>query len=375
MRIAMIGQRGLPATFGGVERHVEKVGGGLAAQGHDVVVFGRNNYRVDDSGRHLGMQLRWLPSPNTKHLEAVVHSAISTVSAMSQPFDIMHYHAVGPGLIAPLPRYFSRSTRVVLTVHALDAERAKWQPPARRVLQLAERMSAHVPDRTIVVSRALQRHFLERYGRSTVYAPNGVDLPPLLQGAADSPGFGLQPRSYLLFVGRLVPEKAPDLLVRAFRRVTSDVRLVITGGSSFTADYARKLRDLASIDPRVVLTGYVYGEALEALYHHALAFVLPSVLEGLPLTLLEAASHGLPVVVSDIPAHLEILGPTATARTVFRSGSEHHLIEALVALLADGRRAMDDDATALHERVASTYKWSKTVTATEQAYADALGAR
>lgn len=368
MHIAMIGQRGLPATFGGVERHVEELGSRLVSRGHQVTVFCRSNYTTARQVEHRGMHLRHLPTLNTKHLDAIAHSVVSSFAAMADRPDIIHYHALGPGLAAPLPRMFS-TAKVVLTVHGLDHQRSKWGVAARQVLKTAAWASARVPDTTIVVSRALADHYAQVYGHETVYLPNGVNRPvPTSVTALDR--FGLLPGSYVLFVGRLVPEKAPDLLIRAFRKVAGDVRLVLAGGSSFTADYAGSLREIAAPDSRVLLPGYVYGSALEALYANAAAFVLPSNLEGLPLTLLEAAAHGTPVLASDIAPHVEILGTSRPGHRLFPTGDEDALATQLTTMLA-GREAEAAGAAHLRQRVLDTYRWDDAARGAEALYTEA----
>ncbi len=366
LRIAMIGQKGLPATFGGVERHVEEVGSRLAARGHEVVVFSRTTYAPERLREYRGMRVRNLPTVRRKHLDAIVHSALATVVATLGRFDIIHYHAVGPGIPALLPR-LAAGAKVVLTVHGLDAERAKWGTAARAVLRTAEWLSALVPDATVVVSRSLADHYRIRYGRATHYIPNGVEEPTPRPPGEALRRLGLEGRPYLLFVGRLVPEKAPDLLIRAFRGVPGDIRLVLAGGSSFTDDYVRSLQKLAAADPRVVLAGYVHGAALEELYSNATAFVLPSLLEGLPLTLLEAASYGTPVVVSDIPPHVEVVGEEAPGRRVVPAGDQEALASALAVVIASPARERQG-ARGLREEVLSTYRWEDTARATEELY-------
>lgn len=365
VRIAMIGQKGLPATYGGIERHVEELGSRLAERGHDVTVFCRTNYS-SGARKHGGMQLRHVPTLSTKHLDAVVHSALSTLVSMADPPDIVHYHGLGPGLLSPLPRYLSRAT-VVQTVHGLDHHRAKWGRGAQEVLRTAAWMSARVPDATIGVSRALADHYRSRYGRPIAYIPNGVTARRPPPADEITRRFGLVEGSYLLFVGRLVPEKAPDLLVRAFRHVRSDLRLVIVGGSSFSDRYADSLRRLAAKDPRVTFTGYAYGTTLEELYSNAAAFVLPSLLEGLPLTLLEAASYGTPVVVSDIPPHVQVVNVDAPGHHLFRSGDEDSLAEALRSTIRN-RPLEREEARSFSSQIASTYRWEDVAHATEELY-------
>jgi glycosyltransferase involved in cell wall biosynthesis len=366
MRIAMIGQRGVPATFGGVERHVEEIGSRLVERGHEVIVYARTNYVEELRDTWRGMSVRNLTTVDSKHLDAIVHSAKSTVAAMRAGVDVVHYHAVGPGLASPLPRFAGRA-KVVQTIHGRDSERAKWGPAAQTVLRVAEWMSARVPDATVVVSRHLAEHYRRAYGRETTWIPNGVDAPTLRDPAAIADRWGLTTGSYLLFVGRLVPEKAPDLLIRAFRRLPGELRLVIAGGSSFTDEFVAGLEREAAGDPRVVLAGYVFGEELDELYTNAAAFVLPSFLEGLPLTLLEAASYGTPVVASDIPPHLEVVGADAPGHRVFRSGDEAALAEALRRSIAE-TRVEREGAAAFRDEVLAAYRWDTITDMTEAVY-------
>ncbi|MBV8302595.1 MAG: glycosyltransferase family 4 protein, partial [Acidimicrobiia bacterium] len=207
-----------------------------------------------------------------------------------------------------------------------------------------------------------------RYGRPTTYIPNGVERPagsPTPREIATR--FGLRGGDYVLFVGRLVPEKAPDLLVRAFRRVPGDVRLVIAGGSSYTDRYTDSLTDLATEDERVVLAGYVYGEALAELYANAAAFVLPSHLEGLPLTLLEAAAYGTPVVASAIGPHVEVIGTDGPGHRLVAPGDEETLASAIEQTVAGGA-SVAAGAGGLRDRVLAEYSWDRAVDATEALY-------
>jgi glycosyltransferase involved in cell wall biosynthesis len=327
------------------------------------------------------MTLHYVPTLKTKHMEAITHSALSTLAAMADHPGIIHYHGVGPALVAPLPRYLARA-KIVATVHALDADRTKWGWSARQALRAGSWLCARVPDATIAVSRAIAEHYQQRYRRNVAYIPNGV-TPRGRPGAREIvQRFGLHPGAYVLFVGRLVPEKAPDLLIRAFRRLPGDdIRLVLAGGSSFTDDYVRTLQAAAASDPRVTLTGYVYGPLLEELYANAAAFVLPSVVEGLPLTLLEAVSYGTPVVASRIPPHVEILGSGgggggiggsgSPGGRLFPPGDEAALSETLARVLRDPgceRRGADR----LRERVLGRYSWKSALAATMSVYEEVL---
>lgn len=369
LRIAMVGQRGVPATWGGVEHHVAELGRRLVGRGHRVTVFSRANYSAERWRHYHGMQVRSLPTLGTKHFDAIAHSLLSTLATLPSAFDIVHYHALGPGLCTPVAKAVGRA-RVVQTIHGLDGQRAKWGGVARQVLDAAEWLSPRVPDETIVVSTALVEHFRTRHRRDVTWIPNGVAAKARLPAMRITQRWGLTP-GYVLFVGRLVPEKAPDLLLDAYRQTAGERPLVIAGGSSFTGEYVAALHRSAQRDPRVRMVGYVYGDDLVELYSNAAVFVLPSSLEGLPLTLLEAASYGLPIVASDIPPHREVLSPAGAGRRLFPSGDVDALTRELRAALSDGDAARTAAAT-LRTDVLARYDWDHATTLTEAVYERAV---
>lgn len=364
----MIGQKGMPATYGGIERHVEELSSRLAALGHQVTVYCRRSYGAVPLDSYRGVRLRHTATVPSKHLDALVHAATSTAAAMRDRPDIVHYHGLGPVLLSPLPRYLSRA-RVVLTAHGLDNQRAKWGLVARTALGAGYWLGGHVPHARVAVSRGLAAHFGSRFPGPVRYIPNGVVLPEPMPARQITSRFGLTAGNYLLLVGRLVPEKSADLLIRAFRRVPTELRLAVVGGSSFTDDFVERLRAEAAGDHRIVFTGFAYGDLLAELYSNAAAFVQPSRLEGLPLTLLEAASYGLPVVASDIPPHQEVLRFDGPGRRLFRDGAEDDLIRALNLLLADLAREREGAQT-LRERVAMEYRWDTAAWELDRLYQD-----
>lgn len=373
LRIAMVGQKGMPATYGGIERHVEEMSARLVALGHEVTVYCRNSYDAMPMDQYRGVRLRRAPTVASKHLDAIVHSGTATMAALSDRPDILHYHGIGPGLLAPLPRYLSR-VRVVQTIHGLDNQRAKWSRVARAALGTAHWLSGYVPDVRIAVSRALATHYQDRFGKDTRYVPNGVAEPCRVPAHQITTRFGLTTGGYLLLVGRLVPEKAADLLIRAFRRLPGTMKLAVVGGSSFTDDYVDTLRIAAGDDPRIVFTGFAYGDMLAELYTNAAAFVQPSRLEGLPLTLLEAASYGLPLIASDIHPHVELLESDAPGRRLFRDGDEDDLLYALWRTLAD--LPAERVGGSVHgARVRATYTWDAAARDIEQIYLQLAGKR
>lgn len=363
MRIAFIGQRGVPATWGGVERHVEELGARLAARGHHVTVWCRSAYG-DGRARHRGMHLRYAPAVDQKHLEASTHAGISTVAALADRPDVVHYHAIGPGLFSPVAR--ASGAKVVQTIHGFDQQRAKWGRGAAALLQVAAACSEHAPHAVIGVSRQLADHYRDRGVRS-MHIPNGVDRPQAVDRDRVR-AFGVEPGRYVLFVGRLVPEKCPDVLVEAFAGLDTTHRLVVAGGSSHTDEFAAAVGARGARDPRVVLPGYVYGDDLAALYANAAAFVLPSSLEGLPLTLLEAAAHGVPTIASNIAPHREVLGTSGgPGRQLVPPGDVHALRDALRDTLAEpGSSHLG--ASELRNEVLTRFCWDEAAARTEALY-------
>lgn len=374
LRIAMLGSRGVPASYGGIEHHVEELGRRLVERGHRVTVFCEQDYVTEGltgdgirpMSEFLGMERVVIPTTATKHLEAIVHSARSTRRVFGAGFDIVHYHAVGPGVFSFVPRWMTRA-KVVQTIHGLDAERSKWGRAARAMLQTATWLSARVPDSTVVVSRSLETHYAHRYGCRTLYVPNGVTALPAAAPGPLLTRLAVEPGRYVLFVGRLVPEKRPDLLVRAFREVQGPWKLVLAGGASYTDDYVERLAEMCSGDGRVTMAGYVYGRERDELYSNAGVFVLPSALEGLPLTLLEACAAGLPVIASDIDPHVEVLGSSLAGGRLFPEGNQSELARILQASL-DGLEEERCGAVDVRRKVLQHYDWEHAVDLLEDEY-------
>ncbi len=377
--IAILGSKGIPPTFGGIEHHVSHLAHRLAGQGFRIKVYARSYY-TQIEGRYQGLEIIRLPSVYTKHLDAISHTALATLHMMLQPVDVAHYHAQGPSIFALLPRLFG--IRTVTTVHGLDWKREKWGAFAKRCLQFGEYASARFPTRTIAVSRTLKAYYEKQYGRPVHYVPNGIDLKELPGSQEIREKHGLEPHDYLLFVGRLVPEKGCHYLIEAFRAIDTKKKLVIAGGSSHSDEYFASLRRLAGDDPRIVFLGYVYGEALDELYAHSYLYVQPSDLEGLSIALLEALSFGAAVLASDIPENLEVLSEENTPAGdwnaippgdgppvgfVHRQGDIAHLQEMIETLLGDPA-AVDIMRPKGREWLRQRYDWDRIADETAAIY-------
>ena len=306
MKIVVTGTRGIPSIQGGVETHCEELFPRIVSMGGDVVLLRRASYVEKDSANDVrafkGVGLIDLPTPRRKSFEAIIHTFRAVVEAKRQKADIVHIHAVGPALLVPVAKMLG--LKVVMTNHGPDYEREKWGKAAKAMLRLGERLGAKYADAVIVISEHIRRRLAERYGRTDAdLIFNGVPVLEKDAGTDYTDSLGLQPGRYVVAIGRFVKEKNFHLLIDAFSRVAPEgIRLVIAGDADMPDDYSESLKRQAK-DAGMVLTGFIKGRKLRQLMSHARLFVLPSTHEGLPISLLEAMSYGLDVLVSDIDAN------------------------------------------------------------------------
>ena len=363
MRIAMLGTKGIPATWGGIERHVEEIAVRLVAMGHDVTVYCRPYYTTTEKNYYKGVHLKKLPTVPSKNLDAVVHTFMATMHLMLEDYDIVHYHAIGPATFSVLSRMAGKNT--VVTVHGLDWQREKWGKPARLFLKLGERASIWFPYGTITVSKFLKSYLEDKYERPVTYIPSAV-TDPIYRPPDKIKEYGLGEKDYILFVARLVPEKGCQYLIEAYERLKPDLKLVIAGGSSHSDEYVAELQKHAS--DRIILTGYVYDETLHELYTNAYCYVQPSTIEGLPVTLLEAVAYGNCVIASDIPANTEVV---QDAGVIFESQNVDDLCQALTKVIENPTLAKELGERAKARGVAE-YNNDSVTEKTEQLYQSTL---
>jgi glycosyltransferase involved in cell wall biosynthesis len=363
LRIAFIGGRGVISKYSGIEAYYEEVGQRLAAMGHDVTVYCRNYFTPDLPGYH-GMRIRRLPTIRSKHWETVLHTFLSTAHAMTQKYDIVHYHALGPALFSFLPRLVGMKTAV--TVQGLDWQRKKWGRLASAVLRLGERASVRLPNATMVVSRTLRQRYAEVHDADALYVPNGGVLRERTEPRKILE-WGVEPERYVLFLGRFSPEKGCHLLVDAFERLDTDVKLVMAGAFSYCDEYSRELRTHAS--DRIRMLAWVSGETLDELLTNAMIFVLPSDLEGLSLALLDAMGAGLCVLTSDVPENREVVDG---AGFTYERGNPVDLAERLRFLIANPA-VREASGKAARKRIIETYQWQRIAVDIENAYYEIMG--
>jgi len=368
IRIACIGARGMPSNYSGIERACEGLYSELARRGHDVTVYCRNEYVPKEISSYRGVRLISLPALHLRSLDTLSHVTASLLHALvCDRYDVIHLHALAPGIVSPFCRL--AKTPIVATIHGLDWQRAKWKGAGSKILKLGERCLVRNAAQMIVVSGELRQYFRTEYGRDTVHIPNGVEAPTA--GESEDTGtlseFGLLPRDYVLYLGRLVPEKRIEDLIIAYREVPGTRPLVIVGAGEFTGGYVGDLKRLAAGDSRVMFTGAQQRPVVHSLLHNAALFVLPSELEGLPMSLLECIQHGTPAVVSDIGPHRELLGPVQGYNLFFTATDTIALRDRMIQALGaeDHYRRVARCARLLIER---NHSWASIAQSTEEVF-------
>lgn len=358
MKIAVIGVKGLPAKQGGIENYCAEVYPRMVAQGHSVDLFARASYTDSawlDNYDFEGVKVCSLPSLPLRGIDAFISSALGAIASSTTKYDIVHFHALGPALFSWLPKLAS-SAKVVVTCQGLDWQRAKWGNTSSSLILMGEKAAVRHADEIIVVSKNLQSYFFETYGRQTVYIPNA----PASYAESDrnfsyGTSLGLNQGKYILFLGRLVPEKRPDLLIEAFQVLKpAGWKLVLAGGVSDTNLFTSKLSDLADGNPDIIFAGEIRGTRLAEIVRGAGLFVLPSDLEGLPLSMLEAMSQGIPVLASDIPPHQQLINDQRGH--LFRAGDINSCIQGLDWAIAHPQE-MAVMAKKAQQHVEKYYNW------------------
>jgi glycosyltransferase involved in cell wall biosynthesis len=360
MRVAMLGTRGVPASYSGFETCAEELGATLAARGHDVTVYCRVPHIAYDGSSYRGMRLIKLPTIRSKHLDTITHSLLSAVHAVSQAYDISLFFNVGCSAVTWIPRLAGQ--RVVLNVDGLDWKRKKWGRFAQWYIRTSERWATRFPHRIVTDSQRVREYYLARYGSPSTYIAYGAQ--PMTVG----PGrylaqYGLAPDRYVLFVGRLVPENCAHHLLEAFHELATDFRCVIVGDAPYAATYIKDLR--ATTDPRVVFTGYLFGDGYRELAGNAYCFVETSEVGGTHPALLEAMAFGRCVVVNDTPENLETVGDTGFSYEGSVGAPSLRMV--LERLLKDPTTAQEFGERA-RERVRAHYSWASVTDAYERLF-------
>lgn len=352
LKAIVLGFRGFPNVQGGVETHVQHLFPILSDLGCEIEAVVRARYMPAEKDRSWsGIRYIRVWAPKSKRLEAIVHTFFGVLVAAVKRPDILHIHAIGPALMAPLARLLG--LRVVVTHHGADYERQKWGRFARFVLKMGECCGMRYANGLIAISAGIRNLIKDEYGKESALIPNGVEIPPIVDSTDVIKKFGLEAGRYVLLVSRVVPEKKHFDLIEAFKMANLDGwKLAIVGASDHPDDYTKRVFYTAKQTPCVVCTGFQSGAALAELYSHAGVFALPSSHEGLPIALLEALAYGLPVVASDISANLEVGLPK---EHYFALGNVPEMAGRLRQLV--GREMTMEEREARRKWVAERYDW------------------
>lgn len=371
MKVAMIGHKRIPSREGGVEIVVEELSTRLIKSGYQVDAYNRKRSIVqynntDKKDRiikeYKGVKIITIPTINKKGIDAVIYSFFATIKAVLGKYDIIHYHAEGPCAMLWIPHLFGVKT--VATIHGLDWQRSKWGGLATKYIKIGEKIAAKYADEIIVLSKNVQNYFKKTYNRDTHFIPNGVNKPDIREANIIKEKWSLEKDNYILFLARIVPEKGLHYLIEAYKQINTNKKLVIAGGSSHTQDYVGKIKDIIEDDKRIIMTGFVQGEELKELYSNCCLYCLPSDVEGMPISLLEAMSYGCNCVVSNIEENIQI---TQEYAIIFEKGNVadlkeklEHAIENLEDIKKYKRRSQ--------EYVLTSYKWDDVVNKTIDVY-------
>lgn len=366
VKIAMFGHKHIPSREGGIEVVVEELSTRMVKLGHSVTCFNRKGKHVSGAeieklDEYKGVKIKEVFTIESKGLAAMTSSLFGTLSASFSDFDVVHIHAEGPAFFSFFPKLLGK--KVVVTIHGLDWDRAKWSGFARWYIKQGEKNAVKYADEIIVLSQGVKDYFLKEYRRETIFIPNGVNKP-IVRQAEEIKKWGLEKDNYVLYLGRIVPEKGEHYLVEAWKRIESNKKLVIAGGISDTAGYGKELKELAAEDDRIIFTGFVQARALEELYSNSYIYCLPSDLEGMPLSLLEAMSYGNCCLVSDISECVEVVEDKGVT---FQKGNIEDLKEKLEWLI-NHKDVVEKYKNEAEEFICKKYNWDDVVEKTMRVY-------
>lgn len=374
MKIAMIGHKRVPSREGGVEIVVEELSTRLAKKKHKVDIYNRKGKNVQDKNADLknkkikeykGTKIITIPTINKKGLDALVYSFFASIVASFKKYDILHYHAEGSCAMLWIPHILKK--KIVVTIHGLDWKRAKWGGFASKYIKFGEKMAVKYADEIIVLSKGVQKYFKETYGRDTIFIPNGVNKPTIREPEIIKEKYGLDTNEYILFLARIVPEKGLDYLIDAYNKLNTNKKLVIAGGASHTNGYLEEIREKVNKNRNIILTGFVQGQELDELYSNCYLYCLPSDVEGMPISLLEAMSYGKNCLVSNIEENTQVVENMATT---FEKSNVEDLKEKLEECLRGKNKHNEEE---LQKYILNKYDWNEITDRTQNLYYEIIG--
>lgn len=366
MNVAMLGHKRIPSREGGIEIVVEELSTRMVAAGHSVTCFNRKGKHVSGGEveklkEYKGVKIKEVFTVDKKGLAAMTSSFFACLLAGFGGYDVVHIHAEGPAFFSFIPHLLHK--KVVVTIHGLDWDRAKWSGFAKWYIKQGEKNAVKYADEIIVLSKGVQKYFMDEYKREVTFIPNGVEKGEKKE-VQEIKKWGLEKDNYVLYLGRIVPEKGEHYLIQAYKKIKTNKKLVIAGGISDTAGYGKELKKLAVGDERIIFTGFVQGRVLEELYSNAYIYCLPSDLEGMPLSLLEAMSYGNCCLVSDIDECKEVVEDKGV---LFKKSSVEDLKKKLEWLLGD-KEAVEKYKREAGPFITKKYNWDDVVEKTMRVY-------
>ncbi len=369
MKVAMIGHKRIPSREGGVEIVVEELSTRLAKHGYEVDVYNRKGKNVQDKNadkdkeklkNYKNVRIITIPTINKKGIDALLYSFLASIKALFGKYDVIHYHAEGSCAMLWIPHIFRK--KIIVTIHGLDWQRSKWGGLATKYIKFGEKLAAKYANEIIVLSKGVQQYFKEIYNRDTNLIPNGVSAPIIREPNIIKEKYGLNKDEYILFLARIVPEKGLHYLIEAYSQINTDKKLVIAGGASHTNDYLKEIEKMANKDNRIIMTGFVQGKELEELFSNCYLYCLPSDVEGMPISLLEAMSYGCRCLISDIEENIQVCKEYAET---FKHGDVSSLKLVLQKMLKDGKKL---NSAQISQYILGKYNWDDVVKKVEDIY-------
>lgn len=368
------GHKRIPSREGGVEIVVEELSTRLVKLGNKVDVYNRKGKNVQDKNadkenkkikEYKGVKIITIPTINKKGIDAFLYSFCASIRALFRHYDVLHYHAEGSCAMLWIPHLFHK--KIIVTIHGLDWQRSKWGGFATKYIKYGEKCAIKYADQIIVLSENVKKYFKDTYNRETVFVPNGIEKPTMKKANIIKNKYDLNKDDYILFLARIVPEKGLDDLIDAYEKIKTDKKLVIAGGASHTNDYLEHIKEKTKHNKNIIMTGFVQGDELDELYSNAYLYCLPSHIEGMPISLLEALSYGRNVLISDIDENIQVAEKYATT---FKMGDVSDLTNKLEACIEGKNRYNDNE---IQEYVLNKYSWDDVVEKTLKIYKEIGG--
>ena len=372
MRIAFIGQKGIPVVYGGVERRVQEISTRMASMGHEVFVFARKGYNNKDIKKYKKVKIIYLPTIKAKHFETIIHTFLSTLYVLFNNFEVVHYQAPGPSSLSWMVKLFRPDIALIATFNSRDSKHQKWGRLARAYLNFGEWVINKVPDKTIVVGEVLRSYVEKRFNEKPVIVRNGSAILKTSEFKKSKilNKWKLKKDKYFILVNRLIRHKGIDYAMKAFdnahkkKRIPEDFKLVVVGDSSYTDDYLNYLKDLSKINKNIILVGNQIGKNLAMLYYSSFNFIQPSEAEGLSNSLLEAMGYGKAPIFSDIP---ENLAPVQGNGFIFENKNIKDLEDKMVFSI-DNKKITKEIGKKAKKHVEENYSWDFNVEKTLSLY-------